>query len=101
MPQLVFSYGSLRNREIQLRTFGRQLSGREDSLPGHVMVNHEPLPANLLRSSNPGDEVAGMVFEITQEELAAADEYEAADGYRRVSVTLQSGLHAWVYMLSS
>jgi len=101
MPALLFSYGSLQNREIQLRTFGRELNGREDSLPGYVVVKHEPSPANLSRSSNPGDEVRGMVFEITEAELAEADEYEAADGYRRVLVTLQSGLRAWVYMFSS
>jgi gamma-glutamylcyclotransferase (GGCT)/AIG2-like uncharacterized protein YtfP len=49
------------------------------------------------RSENAGDEVAGMVFEITAEELAAADRYEVAD-YTRVNVTLKSGLRAWVYV---
>jgi hypothetical protein len=34
---------------------------------------------------------------ITEEELAAADAYEVAD-YKRVSVTLASGLTAWVYV---
>jgi gamma-glutamylcyclotransferase (GGCT)/AIG2-like uncharacterized protein YtfP len=48
-------------------------------------------------SANPADEVAGTVFEITQQELLAADEYEVSD-YKRVLVTLKSGIDAWVYI---
>jgi hypothetical protein len=39
-----------------------------------------------------------MVFEITDAELAAVDEYEAASGYRRVALMLASGSEAWVYI---
>ena len=42
------------------------------------------------------EEVTGMVFEITAQELAAADRYEVAE-YTRVEVTLKSGVRAWVY----
>ena len=48
-------------------------------------------------SDDPADEVAGMVFEITADELAAADAYEVSD-YKRVQVRLASGLDAWVYV---
>lgn len=41
--------------------------------------------------------MAGMVFQISEDELAAADRYEVAD-YKRVAVTLASGLTAWVYV---
>jgi hypothetical protein len=37
-----------------------------------------------------------MVFEVSDEELAAADLYEVGD-YERVLLRLESGLHAWVY----
>jgi gamma-glutamylcyclotransferase (GGCT)/AIG2-like uncharacterized protein YtfP len=37
------------------------------------------------------------VFEITAEELAAADRYEVAD-YKRVAAPLASGVTAWVYV---
>jgi len=37
------------------------------------------------------------VFELSSGELAAADDYEAAD-YARVRVTLESGRQAWVYV---
>jgi hypothetical protein len=36
------------------------------------------------------------VFEVSEDELARADEYEPA-GYNRVSTTLASGKQAWVY----
>jgi hypothetical protein len=92
-----------------MANFGRLLSGRADSLPGYTL---HPIPIDnpsvvalsgkskhmiARRSENAGDEVAGMVFEITAEELAAADRYEVAD-YTRVNVTLKSGLRAWVYV---
>ena len=38
-----------------------------------------------------------MVFEITSNELAAADRYEVAD-YTRVLATLKSGMKSWVYI---
>jgi hypothetical protein len=48
-------------------------------------------------SGNPDDRVPGMVFDITPEELAAADAYEVSD-YKRVKVRLASGLEAWVFI---
>ena len=41
--------------------------------------------------------MAGTVFEVSEDELARADTYEV-DAYRRVAVTLASGLAAWVYV---
>lgn len=40
-----------------------------------------------------------MVFEISEAELAAADEYEV-DDYRRIAVPLRSGATAWVYVFT-
>ena len=60
-------------------------------LPGYVFY---PI---LCFSGNPAHSVAGKVFRISPEELAQADRYEVA-AYRRVSVTLASGLQAWVYV---
>ena len=106
---LLFSYGTLQDRAVQLANFGRELLGRADSLPGYKqqMVEitdpavlatsgktHHPI---VQASGNRADEIAGTVFHITAEELAAADEYEVAD-YKRVSVLLKSGVDAWVYV---
>jgi gamma-glutamylcyclotransferase (GGCT)/AIG2-like uncharacterized protein YtfP len=106
---LLFSYGTLQDRAVQLSNFGRELQGRADSLPGYrqTMVEitdpavlaasgktHHPI---VQASGQRADEIAGTVFRISAGELAAADEYEVAD-YKRVSVVLKSGVQAWVYV---
>lgn len=107
---LLFSYGTLRNRNIQIANFGRELTGREDELPGYcrrivaisdpkvMALTGESLLPNVEPSSNPEETVSGVVFEITEQELAAADKYEEGAEYRRISVTLRSGDQAWVYV---
>jgi len=106
---LLFSYGTLQTKAVQIANFGRELTGRADAIPGYavtmvaisdpevVRLSGEAYHPIVAESNNPDDEVAGMVFEITPEELAAADEYEVAD-YKRVSVRLRSGVDAWVYV---
>lgn len=106
---LIFSYGTLQDRSVQLASFGRELSGSRDSLPGYrtsllairdaavIETSGKAHHTIAERSSDPADEVAGMVFRITPDELAAADRYEVSD-YTRVQVTLKSGLRAWVYI---
>jgi gamma-glutamylcyclotransferase (GGCT)/AIG2-like uncharacterized protein YtfP len=107
---LVFSYGTLQNKNVQIANFGRELTGRRDALPGYarrmvaitdpkvVALSGESHYANVEPSSNPEDAVSGTVFEITEQELAAADKYEEVAEYRRISVTLRSGDQAWVYV---
>ena len=106
---LLFSYGTLQDKKVQVAQFGRELRGRPDSIPGYRQTlleitdpqviatsgkTHHPIVAP---SPDPADEVCGSVFEITAQELAAADQYEVSD-YRRVSVKLKSGVEAWVYV---
>ena len=106
---LLFSYGTLQDSAVQMANFGRYLTGRSDSLPGYrlspILIADPAVVAlsgkahHLIaqRSMEPGDEVAGTVFEITAEELAAADRYEVSD-YTRVAVILKSGAKSWVYV---
>jgi hypothetical protein len=106
---LIFSYGTLQDRAVQLANFGRELSGASDSLPGYsvsliairdpgvVATSGKTHHSIAERSANLADEVAGMVFKITPTELAAADRYEVSE-YTRVLVTLKSGLQAWAYV---
>ena len=107
MPRL-FSYGTLQQEQVQRAQFGRTLSGAPDALPGWRSEMVEITDADVLAKSGlrfhpiivpvtSSDQVAGTVFEITDEELAAADAYEVSD-YRRVDVTLASGLSAFVYV---
>jgi gamma-glutamylcyclotransferase (GGCT)/AIG2-like uncharacterized protein YtfP len=108
MPKL-FSYGTLQQEDVQVATFGRRLEGAADALVGYrqSMVKiedpevvrtsgrtHHPIVAYTGREE---DRVPGAVFEISDAELAQADEYEVA-AYVRVEAPLASGLDAWVYV---
>jgi len=96
----LFSYGTLQYKDLQIATFGHELRGREDSLPGYARTITETggvLYFNVKPGSSPEDSVSGTVFEITEQELTAADGYEKEREYRRMLVTLRSGVQAWVY----
>ncbi|MDQ2947310.1 MAG: gamma-glutamylcyclotransferase [Acidobacteriota bacterium] len=105
----LFSYGTLRQRNVQLAIFGRALDGQADVLPGYAsssVILTDPGVIATSGTSNhtivhetgdPLDEVPGIVFRITPAELAAADAYEVAD-YKRVTVRLGSGIDAFVYI---
>jgi gamma-glutamylcyclotransferase (GGCT)/AIG2-like uncharacterized protein YtfP len=107
--ELIFSYGTLQDRAVQLANFGRELSGSSDSLlgysvslvairdPGVVATSGKTHHSIAECSANLADEVRGMVFRITPTELAAADRYEVPE-YTRALVTLKSGLQAWAYV---
>lgn len=97
---LLFSYGNLQQKDLQVAIFGRDLGGRRDFLPGYVRAIADVgdvLYYNIQPSADPENVVSGTLFEITEEELAAADIYEKGREYRRISVKLQSGVQAWVY----
>lgn len=107
--QLLFTYGSLQDAEVQLDTFGRLLAGERDALRGYTIDYAEIDDARvaevsglsvhpiLRRTGNAIDTVVGTVVHITSDELDAADEYEVSL-YRRVRVPLASGHEAWVYV---
>jgi Gamma-glutamyl cyclotransferase, AIG2-like len=111
MTELLFSYGTLRQRDVQLSTFGRLLDGRTDAIVGfeldyvtitdpHVIATSGSDRHPILRPSDRADAaVEGTVFAISRAELLAADDYEV-DDYRRISVPLRSGDHAWVYVFA-
>lgn len=108
MP-LLFSYGTLQDPAVQRANFGRDLEGRADALTGYAErlleitdpevlatsgKTHHPI---VVETGEDTDRVPGTVFEVTEEELAAADKYEV-DDYHRVLVSLGSGVRAWVYV---
>lgn len=104
----LFSYGTLQQENVQLSRFGRVLDGVPDTLPEHrigwlTITDPAVIAASgsdrhpIVLVSGPQDSVAGTVFTISTTELAAADTYEVAD-YRRVLVSLGSGLDAWCYL---
>ena len=111
MTELLFSYGTLRQRDVQLSTFGRLLDGRPDAIVGfdvdyvtitdpHVIATSGSDRHRILRPSTRANAaVEGTVFAVTDAELLAADDYEV-DHYRRISVPLRSGDRAWVYVFA-
>lgn len=108
----LFSYGTLRYEAVQLSTFGRKLVGNPDTLSGYklsqvtitdsnvIAVSGDDTHPILIATHNENDKVDGVVFDITAKELELADRYEVAD-YKRVGVTLCSGVFAWVYVISN
>lgn len=109
MP-LIFSYGSLQEERVQLSTFGRLLRGVRDAAVGFdlstatvdapeaVALSGKNQHANLVAAAEGDRRVAGTVFEITDDELAQVDTYEAVFSYRRTQTPLASGGSAWVYV---
>lgn len=107
MP-LLFSYGTLQDEAVQLSTFGRRLAGHADELvgfaqalfkvedPAFIATSGKAYHAIVKFNGRAESRVRGMVFELTDQELAQADQYEPA-GYTRISTTLASGEQAWVY----
>jgi len=97
MP-LLFSYGTLQQEDVQWSTFGRLLEGQRDELPGFERSESVTGHANVVFSGGADSRVAGTVFEITDAELAAADEYERREKYSRITASLASGRQVWVYV---
>ena len=105
----LFSYGTLRQKEVQLALFGRAVDGRADVLPGYALSPIQLTDPGVITTSGtalhtivrktgaPLDEVPGIVLRITGADLAAADAYETAD-YTRVTVRLGLGIEAFVYV---
>lgn len=108
MP-LLFSYGTLQLEQVQLETFGRLLKGEKDILEGYKLTMIEIMDAEVLRKSNQKfhpiisysgdkkDKVEGVLFEVTEEEILQADQYEV-DDYKRIVVSFKSGKNGYIYI---
>jgi hypothetical protein len=104
----LFSYGTLQLDSVQQATFGRLLEGHDDTLAGYAVVEIAIRDPDVLEASgiamhkalipdNDAPPLPGKVFQLTPDELAAADIYES-ENYRRVLAPLRSGTMAWVYV---
>jgi hypothetical protein len=106
---LLFSYGTLRQPEVQRANYGRLLVGTPDALRGYrlaplaitdaqvVRISGKAVHTIACRSGDPADVIAGIVFRLTRDELAATDRYEV-DVYGRIETELASGTRAIVYV---
>ncbi|WP_166922072.1 gamma-glutamylcyclotransferase family protein [Flavobacterium poyangense] len=105
MEQL-FSYGTLRSKEIQMQIFNKLLNGKADQLSAYKLkdlkIEEEFGMADYfvaVPSENPSDSIKGIVYTISNEDLTKADQFES-NSYRRVRITLKSGTIAWIYIES-
>lgn len=108
MPNL-FSYGTLQKEQVQLETFGRILMGEQDILVGYRLKILEITDPEVLRkrdqkyhpileySGNAADEVEGVLFEVSNEEILQADDYEV-DDYKRIETVFKSGKKGFIYV---
>lgn len=106
---LLFSYGTLQSRDVQLDTFGRVVEAEDDVLEGYTVDYAEIEDPRVVELSglavhpivratgSARDKVVGRVLRVSADEIDAADEYEVSL-YRRIEVTLASGLTAWTYI---
>ena len=108
MTHRVFSYGTLRQADVQQSLFGRQVPTVADTLPGYridwlTITDPDVIATSgsdrhpILRPGSAADVVPGAYLELDDDELAEADAYEV-DDYVRAAVTLGSGTPAWVYL---
>jgi gamma-glutamylcyclotransferase (GGCT)/AIG2-like uncharacterized protein YtfP len=105
----LFSYGTLRQAEVQIANYGRLLDGEPDVLAGYrlapvaigdpdvVRISGKAVHTIAVASGAANDRIDGVVFMLSEAEVAATDVYET-DAYERTEVTLESGRLAWVYV---
>ena len=106
----IFSYGTLRQPEVQIGVFGRRLAGEPDVLCGYVtrlqrvtdptviaMSGAAEHPM-LVATGRSADQVEGIALAVNDKDLTLVDRYEAASRYRRMEITLRSGREAFVYV---
>lgn len=105
----LFSYGTLQLEAVQIATFGRRLDGEADALSGYavvplaiedesvVAVSGQSEHTMARHTGRSEDRVHGVVFLVTESELAQADAYEVP-AVRRTEVVLDSGRRAWTYL---
>ena len=108
MTHRVFSYGTLRFARVQRSLYGEEVPTTADALPGYrldwILITDPDVVATsgtdqhpILRKGAQEDRVEGAFLELTDDQLAATDDYEV-DDYVRTEVVLASGVFAWAYL---
>lgn len=95
----IFSYGSLQESSVQQAVFGKKLKGFSDNLVGFRLSKQKAYGSYpiLVETGNGTHKISGMAYEITDPQLELADAYEGPQ-YQRISVDLESGKEAWLYV---
>lgn len=96
--EYLFSYGTLREPNVQIELFGRELTAFDD-----VMTGYRAVPISLwnethhLAVEDESGRIPGVVLALSEAELAVCDSYEPNE-YRRVRAEMLSAKQAWAYV---
>lgn len=93
----LFAYGTLLDENIQKNILGRLVKGTPDHLLGYRKTMRRFSSGTYPDLTHDSTcEVDGQVFDLSADELERCDRYEG-DEYRRVKLTLKSGVEVFVY----
>lgn len=98
----LFTYGTLQDSHVQHKLLERLLIGIPDSVVGFYQTVWQDegyaYPMLIARPTLKGGEpIVGTTYEIEDKDLPILDEYEG-NAYRRIRVTTERGLTAYVYI---
>lgn len=87
----LFSYGTLKDREIQRILFNREINMIDGTLEDYTIF--ADLDGYYYIKEKKGESIQGKVLELTQEEMWIADQWEEIPKYLRekVKVRLKDG----------
>jgi gamma-glutamylcyclotransferase (GGCT)/AIG2-like uncharacterized protein YtfP len=96
---LLFSYGTIQDKTVQMELFGRELAFTEDSLSGYEVINDLEIQGKVYPRLGKAKQglVYGRVYRLTKEQIRTVDEYETS-AYCRISVKSDKGLSVQVYL---
>ena len=92
----VFSYGTLRQPEVQRSLYGRMVPTTEDVLPGYRIDWLKITDADVIATS--GSDRHPILRPGGDEDAVAGAWLELSEADTRHEVTLGSGVRAWVYL---
>lgn len=109
MPAL-FTYGTLRNTQLQVEWFGRELQGVADRIRGYrlemVEIRDHKLTEEsgevyhpILEEDPESHGVPGIVLDLSPEEFEKVSN-QGFDHYRPIEAVLESGRKAIVYVMN-
>ena len=99
--QLLFTYETAHEEELQMTVLERKLKGRPDTLFGYKKIEEKQKGKHITikKTNNTKDAVRGMLHKVSNLELYKMDRDESFE-CSRISVSLKSGAKAWVYLPS-
>ena len=93
----LFVYGTLMDDTVRERVLGKYVHTSPDTLSGYIIDTHPVLTSYPVVKKSEGKWVEGVVFDVTENDLAKLDRYETIF-YKKEDIVLNSGKKAQVYV---